>query len=63
MTDDRLMIAEAVFAGKIGEEYLTKKEIDEIYELVADAAFEQEMEKAVKRGLTVFSEYGRFSIH
>ena len=55
MTDDRLMVAEAVFAGKIGEEHLTLKEIDEMFEMVAEAAFEQEMDMAVDRGLNVFA--------
>ena len=55
MTDDRVMVAEAVFAGKIGEEHLTLKEIDEMFEMVAEAAFEQEMDMAVDRGLNVFA--------
>lgn len=63
MTDDRLMVAEAVFAGKIGEEHLTQKEIDEMFELVAEAAFEQEMDKAVERGLNVFSGFEDDLIH
>jgi hypothetical protein len=63
MTDDRLMVAEAVFAGLIGEEHLTQNEIDEMFELVADAAFEQEMDMAVSRGLTVFAGYEDESIH
>jgi hypothetical protein len=63
MTDDRLMVAEAVFAGLIGEEHLTQKEIDEMFELVADAAFEQEMDRAISRGLNVFSGYEDESVH
>jgi hypothetical protein len=63
MTDDRLMVAEAVFAGKIGEEHLTQKEIDEMFELVAEAAFEQEMDRAVERGLNVFSGFEDNLIH
>jgi hypothetical protein len=63
MTDDRLMVAEAVFAGLIGEEHLTQREIDEMFELVADAAFEQEMDLAVGRGLNVFAGYDNESVH
>jgi hypothetical protein len=63
MTDDRLMVAEAVFAGLIGEEHLTQKEIDEMFELVADVAFEKEMDRAVDRGLNVFAGYDDESIH
>ena len=33
MTDDRIMVAEAVFAGLIGEEHLTQAEIDEAKKL------------------------------
>jgi len=63
MTDDRLMVAEAVFAGKIGEEHLTLKEIDEMFEMVAEAAFEQEMDMAVSRGLNVFSGWDGDPVH
>ena len=63
MTDDRLMVAEAVFAGKIGEEHLTLKEIDEMFEMVAEAAFEQEMDIAVSRGLNVFSGWDGDPVH
>ena len=63
MTEDRLMVAEAVFAGLIGEEHLTQREIDEMFELVADAAFEQEMDRAMDRGLNVFAGYDNESIH
>ena len=54
MTEDRLMVAEAVFNGQIGEEHLTKAEVDEFMELVMDAAFEKEMDDAVIRGCSVF---------
>jgi hypothetical protein len=57
------MVAEAVFAGLIGEEHLTQREIDEMFELVADAAFEQEMDRAIERGLNVFAGYDNESIH
>jgi hypothetical protein len=63
MTEDRWMVAEAVFAGLIGEEHLTQREIDEMFELVADAAFEQEMDRATERGLNVFAGYEDESVH
>ena len=63
MTEDRLMVAEAVFAGLIGEEHLTQKEIDEMFELVAEAAFEQEMDRAVERGLNVFAGFEDDLLH
>lgn len=54
MNDDRLMVAEAVFNGQIGEEHLTQDEIDEFMELVLDAATEKLMAEAEARGCTVF---------
>jgi hypothetical protein len=63
MTEDRLMVAEAVFAGQIGEEHLTQDEIDEMFELVCDAATEQELVKARERGLNVFVGYEDYMIH
>lgn len=54
MNDDRLMIAEAVFAGQIGEHHLTSDEIDEFILLVVDAAMEKELALAEQRGLAVF---------
>lgn len=63
MTDDRIMIAEAVFAGKIGEEHLTQAEIDEMFELVAEAAMEQEMVRAQERGCIVFAGFEEDLLH
>jgi hypothetical protein len=63
MTEDRIMVAEAVFAGLIGEEHLTQDEIDEMFELVAEAAMEQEMDRAVERGCTVFAGFEEDVIH
>lgn len=63
MTDDRLMVAEAVFAGLISEEHLTQQEIDEMFMLVADAAFEKELIAAQSRGLAVFEGYENESVH
>lgn len=54
MTEDRLMVAEAVFKGQIGEEHLTTAEIDEFMELVLEAATERLMEEAAERGCSVF---------
>ena len=54
MTEDRLMVAEAVFNGQLSEDHLTQAEVDEFMILVADAAFEKEMDDAVARGCSVF---------
>lgn len=54
MTEDRLMVAEAVFNGQLDESYLTQAEIDEFFELVCDAATESILADAVSRGLNVF---------
>ena len=54
MNDERLMVAEAVFNGQIGEEHLTQAEIDEFFELVCDAATEALLVEAVERGCSVF---------
>ena len=54
MTEDRLMVAEAVMAGQIGEEHLTQDEIDELFEIACDAATEQLMAEAEARGCSVF---------
>ena len=54
MTEERLMVAEAVFNGQIPEYHLTQEEIDEFMVLVMDAATEKLMEEAVERGCSVF---------
>jgi hypothetical protein len=54
MTDDRLMVAEAVFNGQIGQEHLTQKEIDEFFEIVCEAATDKLMVEAEARGCSVF---------
>jgi hypothetical protein len=54
MTEERLMVAEAVFNGQIGEEHLTQSEIDEFFEMVCDAATEALLVEAVERGCSVF---------
>jgi len=54
MTDDRLMVCEAVFTGQISESHLTQKEIDEFMELVLDASTDKLMAEAEARGCSVF---------
>lgn len=63
MTEDRLMVAEAVFNGLIGEEHLTQGEIDEMFELVCDAATEELLKEAQDRGCNVFIGYEENLIH
>jgi hypothetical protein len=54
MTDDRLMVAEAVMAGQIPEYHLTQAEIDELFEIACDAATDKLMAEAEARGCSVF---------
>ena len=54
MTEDRLMVTEAVFNGQISEDYLTQAEIDEFFEMVCDASTEALLVDAVARGMSVF---------
>lgn len=54
MSEERLMVAEAVMAGQIGEEHLTQDEIDELFEMACDAATEALLVEAVDRGCSVF---------
>ena len=54
MTEDRLMVAEAVMAGQIPESYLTQDEIDELFEIACDAATDKLMYEAEQRGCSVF---------
>jgi len=54
MTEDRLMVVEAVFNGQLSQDYLTQAEIDEFVELVADLAIEKAMNEAASRGCSVF---------
>jgi hypothetical protein len=63
MTEDRLMVAQAVFKGLIGEEHLTQDEIDEMFELVCDAATQQVLEEARERGCNVFIGYEDEMVH
>jgi hypothetical protein len=54
MSEERLMVAEAVLAGQIGEEHLFQHEIDEIFERACDAATEVLLLEAEARGCSVF---------
>lgn len=54
MTEERLMVAEAVMAGQIPESFLTQAEIDELFELACNAATEKLMAEAEQRGCSVF---------
>lgn len=54
MTEERLMVAEAVFNGQISEDHLTQDEIDELFEMACDAATEALLVDAVARGKSVF---------
>lgn len=54
MTDERLMVCEAVFNGQISEDHLTQAEIDEFMEIVLDASTDKLMDEAEARGCNVF---------
>ena len=54
MSEDRLMVAEAVMAGQIPEYHLTQAEIDELFERACDAATEELLLEAEARGCSVF---------
>ena len=54
MTEERLMVAEAVMAGQIEEYHLTQAEIDELFEIACDTATEKLLLEAEARGCSVF---------
>ena len=54
MSEERLMVAEAVMAGQIDESHLSQDEIDELFEMACDAATEALLQDAVERGKSVF---------
>lgn len=54
MTEERLMVAEAVLAGLIPEYHLTQDEIDELFEIACNAATTKLMDEAEQRGCSVF---------
>jgi len=63
MTEDRLMIAEAVMAGQIPESHLTQAEIDELFEIVCDAATDKLLYEAEQRGCSVFDGVEGDTVH
>jgi 6,7-dimethyl-8-ribityllumazine synthase len=54
ISEERMMVVEAVFNGQLGEEHLSQEEIDVFFEMVCDAATEALMVEAVERGCSVF---------
>jgi hypothetical protein len=54
MTEDRLIVAEAVMAGQLDESHLFQSEIDELFERACDAATDKLMLEAEQRGCSVF---------
>lgn len=54
MSEERLMVADAVMAGQIPEYHLTQDEIDELFEMACDAATAKLMDEAEARGCSVF---------
>jgi hypothetical protein len=54
MTEERLMVAEAVFAGQIPEYHLSQTEIDYLFERACDLATDKLMAAAEARGCSVF---------
>jgi hypothetical protein len=63
MTEERLMVVEAVFNGQLSQDYLTQAEIDEFMCLVADAAIEKLMAEAEARGCSVFEGVDGNPVH
>lgn len=54
MSEDRLMVAEAVMAGLIPEYHLTQAEIDYLFERACDLATDKLLAEAEMRGCSVF---------
>ena len=63
MTEDRLMVAEAVMAGQIPEYHLTQAEIDELFEIACNAATDKLMLEAEQRGCSVFGGIEGDTVH
>lgn len=63
MNADRLMVAQAVLEGKIGSEYLSEKEADELACRVVDMAMDIEIDKAAERGCVVFYGFEQEQVH
>ena len=54
MNEDRILVAQAVFEGKLSADHLTMAEIDEIQCRVIELVMEKELEKALAAGKAVF---------
>jgi hypothetical protein len=54
MSEERLLVVEAVLAGQIPEYHLSQAEIDELFERACDAATEVLLLEAEARGCSVF---------
>jgi hypothetical protein len=63
MTEDRMMVAEAVVEGIIGEEHLTLSELNEMIEFLSDVSIHQGLEDARLRGCIVFCGFNIESMH
>ena len=63
MTEDRLMVAQAVLEGKISQDYLTEDEIDEMIALAGEASMDKLMVEAEARGCSVFDGFEGDPIH
>jgi hypothetical protein len=63
MSEERLLVAEAVMAGQIPEWHLTQAEIDELFEIACDAATDKLMQEAEARGCSVFDGVDGDPIH
>ena len=53
MTDDRLMVAEAVVEGLISEDHLTLRELNEMIEILCETSIQQGLDDARSRGCAV----------
>ena len=63
MKVERLLVAQAVLDGQLGQEYLTQKEVDEMMEIVAYAAMQKLMAEAEARGCSVFAGFEDEQVH
>jgi hypothetical protein len=63
MTEDRMMVAEAVVQGLVSEEHLTLSEINEMIEILSDVSIHQGLENAKERGCIVFSGFDTELVH
>lgn len=54
MTEDRMMVLQAVFRGQIGSEHVTLAELNELTLAAEELAMEFTMDQARGRGCSVF---------